>query len=86
MDHTGISGPFQFALHTGFRTNFEIEVVELQSKIKNENGFKKIGTWNDHHISYTRSESDLQEQLVENIQNKTFIVVSRLGKPWLSIK
>lgn len=84
----GISGPLTIDAQ-GHRRDFLLEIIELYQKKSNpldsvENGFKKIGTWDTlNKISYTRSETEMKEQITESFTNKTFIVVSRLGAPWL---
>ncbi|XP_063703290.1 glutamate receptor ionotropic, kainate 2-like isoform X2 [Culicoides brevitarsis] len=88
---TGISGPLTID-ENGHRRDFLLEVIEFFQK-KNaplsysENGFKKIGTWDAlNKITYTRTEGEIKEQLTESFQNKTFIVASRIGAPFLSYR
>lgn len=87
----GITGQMVFDT-IGKRTDFRLEIIELfikkgQPLDYHENGFKKIGTWDAiQKISYTRTEGELEEQLYVNLQNKTFIVASRLGAPFLSLR
>lgn len=50
-------------------------------------GFKTIGTWNPFDkVEYTRSKDALEAQIEESLQNKTFIVSSRIGPPFLMWK
>lgn len=54
-------------------------MIELQKE-----GFKTIGTWDPlNKIEYARTEDDITQQIVESLQNKTFIVSSRIGEPFL---
>lgn len=90
-DEKGMSGPLLFDSE-GNRIDFRLEIIEhFQKKGQpldyHENGFKTIGTWDaSQKISYTRTEGELEEQLFVNLQNKTFIVASRLGAPFLSLR
>lgn len=77
----GITGPITFDAE-GHRTHFNLEIIELSKE-----GFKRIGTWDPiHDINYTRSQSEVESQIVESLQNKTFIVASRVGAPFLMVK
>lgn len=63
----------------GRRTHFTLEIIESY-----KDGFKKIGTWDPTHgVNYTRTQSEVDSERDEAISNKTFIVVSRLGAPFL---
>lgn len=74
----GISGEILFS-EEGKRTHFHLEITELSKE-----GFKKIGTWDPvHGVNYTRSLGEAYDQIVESLQNKTFIVASRIGAPFL---
>lgn len=71
---TGLTGIIKFD-HQGFRSDFMLDIIELNSK----EGLKKIGTWNSTKgINFTRSYGDVYTQIVENLQNKTFIVTTIL--------
>lgn len=75
----GITGPITFD-DMGRRTHFFLEIIE-----SSKDGFKKIGTWDPTYgVNYTRTQSEVDSQRVEALQNKTFIVVSRLGAPFLT--
>lgn len=66
----------------GRRTNFYIEVLEL-----NTEGFTKIATWDPiTGINYTRSQSEVYSHITQSLQNKTVVVSVRLGGPYLFIK
>ncbi|KAL1131739.1 hypothetical protein AAG570_011352, partial [Ranatra chinensis] len=66
----------------GRRTFFTVEITELS-----QNGFRKIGSWDPvNGINYTRTKSEMDSEIFQSISNKTFIVVSRLGNPYLKVK
>lgn len=74
----GITGILKFD-EDGKRKEFVLEIVEL-SKV----GFKKIGFWDAAKgINYTRTSGEVFDILAEKWQNKTFVVTSRLGAPFL---
>ncbi|XP_050099710.1 glutamate receptor ionotropic, kainate 2-like isoform X2 [Anopheles aquasalis] len=78
----GITGPIIFDDY-GRRTHFHLDIIELSK----EEGFKKIATWDPTHgVNYTRSQGEVYSQIVESLQNKTFIVASRIGAPFLMHK
>lgn len=71
---TGLTGIIKFD-HQGFRSDFILDIIELNNK----EGLKKIGTWNSTKgINFTRSYREEYTQIVENLQNKTFIVTTIL--------
>lgn len=71
---TGLTGTIKFD-HQGFRSDFILDIIELNNK----EGLKKIGTWNSTKgINFTRSYKEEYTQIVENLQNKTFIVTTIL--------
>lgn len=66
----------------GRRDNFYMEILEL-----NKDGFTKIATWDAiAGINYTRSQTEVDSQVIQSLQNKTIIVAARLGKPYLELK
>lgn len=74
VEMTGLTGIIKFD-HQGFRSDFILDIIELNNK----DGLKKIGTWNSTKgINFTRSYGDVYTQIVENLQNKTFIVTTIL--------
>ncbi|XP_014479807.1 PREDICTED: glutamate receptor ionotropic, kainate 2 isoform X3 [Dinoponera quadriceps] len=78
VEMTGLTGIIKFD-HQGFRSDFMLDIIELNSK----EGLKKIGTWNSTKgINFTRSYGDVYTQIVENLQNKTFIVTTILSAPY----
>ncbi|KAL2747620.1 hypothetical protein V1477_004312 [Vespula maculifrons] len=78
VEMTGLTGIIKFD-HQGFRSDFILDIIELNNK----DGLKKIGTWNSTKgINFTRSYGDVYTQIVENLQNKTFIVTTILSAPY----
>ncbi|XP_076549026.1 kainate-type ionotropic glutamate receptor subunit 1D isoform X4 [Osmia lignaria lignaria] len=78
VEMTGLTGIIKFD-HQGFRSDFILDIIELNNK----EGLKKIGTWNSTKgINFTRSYKEEYTQIVENLQNKTFIVTTILSAPY----
>lgn len=66
----GLTGLIKFD-HQGFRSDFMLDIIELNNK----EGLKKIGVWNSTEgVNFTRTFGDVYTQIVESLQNKTFIV------------
>lgn len=63
----------------GLRTQFYMEVLELSA-----DGFKKIAVW-DHEngVVPTRDINEVYLQISQSLHNKTLIVSSREGMPFL---
>lgn len=63
--------------------DFYMEILEL-----NQEGFKKIAILDPPtmKINYTRTEAEVYSQVTQSLQNKTVIVVARLGMPFLREK
>lgn len=69
----GLTGVIKFD-HQGFRSDFVLDIVEL-----NKDGLKKIGTWNSTEgVNFTRTYGEVYTQIVEILQNKTFVVTTIL--------
>lgn len=67
----------------GQRDEFYVEVLEFSQR----NGFQKIATWDQTSgVNLTRTFSDLEVQLIESSQNKTFKILMRLAPPFLFLK
>lgn len=50
-------------------------------------GVKKIATWDpDQKIKYLRSFEEVEAQIAQSLQNKTLIVTTRTGEPYMRIK
>lgn len=82
VEMRGLTGVIKFD-HQGFRSDFMLDIVELTRE-----GLKKIGTWNaSEGVNFTRTYGEAYTQIVEIIQNKTFVVTTilvSLNAPWIS--
>lgn len=78
----GITGRISF--NENFeRSYFDFDIVELQ----HGEGLKKIAYWDPiHGINMTRSLSEVYDQVSHSFSNKTFLVASRIGMPFLQWK
>ncbi|GLG96199.1 Ionotropic receptor 25a, partial [Gryllus bimaculatus] len=77
----GLTGVIKFD-NQGFRSNFALDIVELS-----RDGLKKIGTWNSTEgVNFTRTYGEVYTQIVESLQNKTFIVTTILSSPYCMFK
>lgn len=69
----GLSGLVRFNA-AGQRADFALQVVEF-TRIR----YEKIATWSSNSgINITRTVQEMIKQIEHNIQNKTFIVTSRI--------
>lgn len=75
-----MTGPIKFD-ETGRRTDFTLQIVELGKP-----GFNITGSWTPRGVNFTRTVTEMQTQIIENLQNKLFIVSSRIGAPYLYYK
>lgn len=58
----------------GFRSDFVLDIVELSSA-----GIRKVGDWNSTQgVNFTRSFGEQQQDIVDNLKNKTLIVTALL--------
>lgn len=65
------------------RTDFFVEVLELTA----ENALHRIATWSpDGGVAYTRTQTEVYEQITHSLQNKTIVVAARLGEPYLRMR
>ena len=66
---TGLTGRIEFD-SLGFRTNFDLDIVELGL-----HGFKKVGSWSRATgANYTRTFTEVHNQAMIGLRNKTLIV------------
>lgn len=80
----GITGNIQFDKLYKTRTDFHMELVELQ---KSENVFRKIAEWTaSDRLKVTRSFEEILSQKAATIKNKIFKVVTTYGMPFLRNK
>lgn len=62
----------------GRRIDFQMEILELGKE-----GFNKIGTWEyNEGVKYDRVSDSPDETVKQNIQDKKFIVIMKIGKPF----
>ncbi|XP_046669488.1 glutamate receptor ionotropic, kainate 2 isoform X2 [Homalodisca vitripennis] len=77
VEMRGLTGVIKFD-NQGFRSNFVLDIVELTKE-----GLTKIGTWNSTEgVNFTRTYGEVYTQIVESLQNKTFIVTTILSSPY----
>lgn len=73
VEMKGLTGVIKFD-HEGFRSDFALDIIDLT-----RDGLRKIGTWNSSEgVNFTRTYGEQYTQIVELIQNKTFIVTTIL--------
>lgn len=66
----------------GRRTQFYLEILEMSRE-----GFKKIAFWDANNgVQSTRDISEVYSQISQSLHNKTIIVASRVGMPFLGEK
>lgn len=64
--------------HQGFRTDFLLDIVELSPL-----GLREVGTWNaSQGVNFTRTYGEHQQDIVENLKNKTLMVTTILSSPY----
>ncbi|KAK9880188.1 hypothetical protein WA026_010060 [Henosepilachna vigintioctopunctata] len=81
VEMRGLTGVIKFD-HEGFRSDFALDIIELT-----RDGLRKTGTWNSSEgVNFTRTYGEVYTQLVELIQNKTFIVTTILSAPYVMRK
>ncbi|KAB0791738.1 hypothetical protein PPYR_03538 [Photinus pyralis] len=81
VEMRGLTGVIKFD-HQGFRSDFTLDIVELSRE-----GLKKIGTWNaSAGVNFTRTYGEAYTQIVEILQNKTFVVTTILTEPYGMLK
>ncbi|XP_050427756.1 glutamate receptor ionotropic, kainate 2-like isoform X3 [Adelges cooleyi] len=82
LEMDGLSGSMRTDPKTGHRSYFTLEMVELT-----DNGFKKIGLWDpEKGMTYTRTSTEMLEDLVAASKNKTFIVATKITEPYFMLK
>ncbi|XP_050429052.1 glutamate receptor ionotropic, kainate 2-like isoform X4 [Adelges cooleyi] len=75
----GLTGKMRFDNVTGNRNFFKLDVVKVH-----DNTMQRLGSWDpERGMSYTRTASEIYSDIVQSITNKTFVVVGRIGEPYL---
>ncbi|KAF2364828.1 Ionotropic glutamate receptor L-glutamate and glycine-binding domain [Trinorchestia longiramus] len=78
----GLTGLIKFDTR-GFRTDFELDILELDSKV----GLKKVGVWTmDGGANYTRYLVEASSGVALNLQNRTLVVTTALAAPYTMLK
>ncbi|RXG61714.1 Glutamate receptor ionotropic, kainate 2 [Armadillidium vulgare] len=78
---SGLTGEVEFD-SLGFRTNFELEIIELSIE-----GFTKVGTWSKKKgTNYTRTYQDIHNKTIEGLRNRTLIVSFAFNSPYVMRK
>jgi hypothetical protein len=81
METKGLTGSVRFD-NFGLRNDFTLDLVEWQ-----RGGLVKTGVWDPQAgINHTMSYGEILDQIMENLQNKTFIVSSRIVNNYSYIK
>lgn len=70
----------------GEREQFHFQVDKLQCEKKKHCRFERIAVWTDDQIILTRNMTEISMQISQTISEKTFVVVTRLGMPFLRKK
>lgn len=82
QEFEGVTGTVQFnniPPYKGSRTQFKLEILELS-----KGDFSKIGYWDTtEKVKYDRELQDPEQQMIEAIQNKKFLIVVKYGEPFL---
>lgn len=85
----GATGKIQFKTvdkQKGTRTEFKLEILEM-TKPRFKREFSKIGSWDiTNGVKYDRDTEDVEAQIAEAIEQKTFKIVVKLGQPFLMEK
>ncbi|KAF4533063.1 hypothetical protein B566_EDAN002626 [Ephemera danica] len=79
METRGLTGAVRFDSASGLRTDFILDVVDLK-----RHGPVRTATWDPSiGINRTVSYNEVFDQIIENLQQKTMVVSSRIGPPYL---
>lgn len=77
VEMRGLTNVIRFD-HQGFRTDFQLDIIELSPA-----GLREVGTWNvTQGINFTRTYGEHQQDIVENLKNKTLMVTTILSAPY----
>jgi hypothetical protein len=81
METKGLTGSVRFD-NFGLRNDFTLDLIEWQ-----RGALVKTGVWDPKTgINHTMSYGEILDQIMENLQNKTFIVSSRIVNNYSYIK
>ncbi|XP_023349760.1 glutamate receptor ionotropic, kainate 2 isoform X2 [Eurytemora carolleeae] len=81
VEMDGLTGKVSFDA-AGFRSNFNLEIVELRKE-----GLTKVGSWESGTgTNFSRNYTEQYSEIVESLHNKTLIVSCILNDPFLMLK
>lgn len=81
----GTTGLIQFNEY-GQRDQFHFQVDKWQCEKKRNCKFERIAVWNNDEVILTRNMSEITMQISQSISEKVFVVITRLGMPFLREK
>ena len=75
IEMEGLSGPIRFDTQ-GFRTDFDLEIVELKKE-----GLQKVGMWNrGSGANFTRNFTESYSEIIDTLHNRTLIITTILAR------
>ncbi|XP_050679068.1 glutamate receptor ionotropic, kainate 3-like isoform X2 [Leptidea sinapis] len=82
METDGLTGPIKFD-EDGFRSDFEIDVLEVMS-----HGLEKIGAWSleDGFVEMRKIIPVVEEDATDSMKGKHFIILTALSAPYGMLK
>jgi len=81
VEMEGLTGKVMFDTE-GFRSNFNLEIIELRKE-----GLVQVGNWESGSgANFTRNFTEQYDQIVESLHNKTLIVSTILSAPFMMLK
>lgn len=78
----GTTGIIQFN-ENALRNRFHFQIDKLECQRRGSCEFQKIATWHDGRLNLTRDMHEITMRISEKIQDKNFIVVTKVGMPFL---
>lgn len=78
----GTTGIIQFN-ENGLRDRFHFQIDKLECEKRGKCAFQKIAVWDDGRLNLTRDMHEITMRISEKIQDKNFIVVTKVGMPFL---
>jgi hypothetical protein len=76
----GLTGKIQID-SSGQRSHFKLDIVEYFT-----GQFKKVGWWETGRgVNRTQTEEEMEQEIQKALQNKTFIVASRIVSPVITL-
>lgn len=78
----GTTGIIQFN-ENALRDRFHFEIDKLECERRGSCAFQKIAIWDNGRLNLTRDMHEITMRISEKIQDKNFIVVTKVGMPFL---